>query len=109
MAHAVLRGSVNKRGVSLPNYHYEDLQTLLELYNERELRNPACIVDANHSNSNKQFKEQIRIVKEVVSSIARICIFLRATIPASGSGFFSGSGCVIIPLYPSPVVLGLLV
>ncbi|MEH2956388.1 3-deoxy-7-phosphoheptulonate synthase [Candidatus Merdisoma sp. JLR.KK006] len=68
LAHAVLRGSVNKRGVSLPNYHYEDLQLLLELYNERELKNPACIVDANHSNSNKQFKEQIRIVKEVLHS-----------------------------------------
>lgn len=68
LAHAVLRGSVNKRGVSLPNYHYEDLQLLLELYNERDLKNPACIVDANHSNSNKQFREQIRIVKEVLHS-----------------------------------------
>ena len=70
LAHAVLRGAVNKRGVSLPNYHYEDLQLLLELYHERELRNPACIVDANHSNSNKQFREQIRIVKEVLHSRA---------------------------------------
>ncbi len=68
LTHVVLRGAVNKRGVSLPNYHYEDLQTLLELYNERELKNPACIVDANHNNSNKQYKEQIRIVKEVLHS-----------------------------------------
>lgn len=68
LTHVVLRGAVNKRGVSLPNYHYEDLQTVLELYQERDLKNPACIVDANHSNSNKQYKEQIRIVKEVLHS-----------------------------------------
>lgn len=68
LTHTVLRGAVNKRGVSLPNYHYEDLQTLLELYHARDLKNPACIVDANHSNSNKQYKEQIRIVKEVLHS-----------------------------------------
>ena len=68
LAHAVLRGAVNKRGVSQPNYHYEDLRTLFELYNAREVKNQACIVDANHNNSNKQFKEQIRIVKEVLHS-----------------------------------------
>lgn len=68
LAHTVLRGSVNKYGRSLPNYHYEDLNTLLELYNERDLANPACIIDSNHNNSNKQFKQQIRIVKEVLHS-----------------------------------------
>lgn len=68
LAHTVLRGAVNKYGRSLPNYHYEDLNTLLDLYNERELMNPACIIDANHNNSNKQFKQQIRIVKEVMHS-----------------------------------------
>lgn len=68
LSHTVLRGAVNKRGVSQPNYHYEDLQTLLDLYNARDLKNPACIVDANHNNSNKQYKEQIRIVKEVLHS-----------------------------------------
>ena len=68
LAHVVLRGAVNERGVSLPNYHYENLRTLLEHYNARELKNPACIIDANHNNSNKQFKEQIRIVKEVLHS-----------------------------------------
>ena len=35
---------------------------------ERGLANPAVIVDANHSNSNKKFKEQIRITKEVLHS-----------------------------------------
>ena len=32
------------------------------------LKNPACIIDSNHSNSNKQYKQQIRIVKEVLHS-----------------------------------------
>lgn len=68
LAHVVLRGAVNKRGVNIPNYHYEDLMRVLELYQERGLKNPACIVDANHSNSNKQYEEQIRIVKEVLHS-----------------------------------------
>lgn len=68
LAHAVLRGAVNKHGQSLPNYHYEDLIRLLTLYNEQELVNPACIIDANHNNSNKEYKQQIRIVKEVMHS-----------------------------------------
>lgn len=68
LAHTILRGSVNKHGRSLPNYHYEDLTTLLELYAERDLLNPACIIDTNHNNSNKQYKEQIRITKEVIHS-----------------------------------------
>lgn len=68
LAHTVLRGATNKHGRNLPNYHYEDLNTLLNLYNERDLKNPACIIDSNHSNSNKQFEQQIRIVKEVMHS-----------------------------------------
>ncbi len=68
LAHCVLRGSSNKHGQSIPNYHYEDLRLLLALYNQREIVNPAAIIDANHNNSNKQFKEQIRIVKEVLHS-----------------------------------------
>lgn len=68
LAHAVLRGAVNKHGNCLPNYHYEDLQRVLSLYNERDLANPAVIIDANHANSNKQFIQQIRIVKEVLHS-----------------------------------------
>ena len=68
LAHCVLRGSSNKHGQSLPNYHYEDLSLLLKLYEQREIVNPAAIIDANHNNSGKQFKEQIRIVKEVLHS-----------------------------------------
>ncbi len=68
LTHTILRGAVNKHGQSLPNYHYEDLILLYHLYQERDLQNMACIVDANHSNSNKQHMEQIRIVKEVLHS-----------------------------------------
>ena len=68
LAHTILRGAVNKHGQTIPNYHYEDLILLHELYSKRDLKNPACIVDANHSNSGKQYMEQIRIVKEVLHS-----------------------------------------
>lgn len=67
-AHAILRGAVNKHGQNQPNYHYEDLQLLNEMYARKNLKNPACIVDANHSNSGKKHMEQIRIVKEVLHS-----------------------------------------
>lgn len=68
LAHTILRGATNKHGNSIPNYHYEDLIRLLQMYDERNLVNPAVIVDANHSNSNKQYMEQIRIVKEVLDN-----------------------------------------
>ncbi len=68
LAHTILRGAVNKHGQNLPNYHYEDLILLHQLYSKRDLKNPACIVDGNHSNSGKQYMEQIRIVKEVLHS-----------------------------------------
>ncbi len=66
LTHVVLRGAVSKHGNSVQNYHYEDIMRLIERYNKMDLKNPAAIIDANHSNSNKQFKEQIRIVKEVL-------------------------------------------
>ena len=68
LAHCILRGSQNKHGQCIPNYHYEDLMLVHELYAEKNLQNPAIVVDANHSNSNKHFKEQIRIAKEVMHS-----------------------------------------
>ncbi|WP_026510061.1 3-deoxy-7-phosphoheptulonate synthase [Butyrivibrio sp. LC3010] len=68
LSHCVLRGSQNKHGQSQPNYHYEDLSLLAYLYAERDIKNPAAIIDANHNNSGKKFKEQIRIVKEVLHS-----------------------------------------
>ncbi|MDO5389674.1 MAG: 3-deoxy-7-phosphoheptulonate synthase [Eubacteriales bacterium] len=68
LTHTILRGAVNKHGEAIPNYHYEDIQLLMEKYAEKNLANPATIVDANHSNSNKQYKQQIRITKEVLHS-----------------------------------------
>lgn len=64
--HAIMRGSVNKHGQSMPNYHYEDLMRLFELYSASDLKNPAVIIDTNHSNSGKEFLEQIRISKDVM-------------------------------------------
>lgn len=68
LTHTILRGAVNKHGQCIPNYHFEDLILLHELYSKRNLQNPACIVDANHSNSSKMYHEQIRITKEVLHS-----------------------------------------
>ena len=68
LAHTVLRGATNKHGNNIPNYHYEDLNRLMEMYQAMDLVNPACVIDANHSNSNKQFEQQIRITKEVLHS-----------------------------------------
>ncbi|MBQ1547106.1 MAG: 3-deoxy-7-phosphoheptulonate synthase [Lachnospiraceae bacterium] len=68
LAHTILRGAVSKHGNSTQNYHYEDLIRLNKMYEEMDLVNKACIVDCNHSNSNKQFKEQIRIAREVMHS-----------------------------------------
>jgi 3-deoxy-7-phosphoheptulonate synthase len=67
-AHAILRGYVDKHGKSHPNYHFEDLYALYEIYKDSGLANPAVIVDTNHSNSNKKFLEQIRISKEILHS-----------------------------------------
>ena len=66
LAHAILRGYVNKHGESLPNYHFEDLAHLYTEYMKRDLANPALIVDANHANSGKKYAEQGRICKEVL-------------------------------------------
>ena len=38
------------------------------MYASMDLVNPATIVDANHSNSNKQYDQQVRIAKEVLHS-----------------------------------------
>lgn len=69
LAHAILRGSVNRFGTNLPNYHYEDLTELSDLYENSSLQNPAVIVDANHSNSGKRYEEQPRITKEILHSM----------------------------------------
>ena len=68
LAHAILRGYVDSHGISHPNYHYEDLARLSELYAGSGLANPAVIVDTNHANSGKQYIEQVRIAKEILHS-----------------------------------------
>ena len=70
LTHAIMRGYVNKHGESLPNYHFEDLAHLYKEYTERNLANPALIVDANHANSGKKYLEQSRICKDVLHSAA---------------------------------------
>ncbi len=68
-AHAVLRGMEDNSGTDIPNFHYETVMRVLEGYGKRtELRHPAVIIDANHSNSGKQFRQQIRIVEEVLQN-----------------------------------------
>ena len=69
LAHAILRGAQNKHDQTIPNYHYEDLKLLYDMYQEKNLRNMACIVDTNHSNSGKKYLEQIRIANEILHSM----------------------------------------
>lgn len=66
LTHVVLRGAVSKHGNTVQNYHYEDIMHLIEMYDKMDLVNPAAIIDANHSNSGKQYEQQVRIVKEVM-------------------------------------------
>ncbi len=67
-AHCILRGAVNQYGQNIPNYHYEDLIRLSEMYLNDGYRYPAIIVDTNHANSNKNYLEQPRIALEVLES-----------------------------------------
>ncbi len=67
-AHAILRGYVDNTGVTYPNYHYESLVRVAELFQKRQVQNPAVIVDCNHANSGKNPFEQPRILKEVLHS-----------------------------------------
>ncbi len=67
-AHAILRGGVDGSGADIPNFHYETVMQLAEMYNGSNLQNPAVIIDCNHSNSGKQFRQQIRIAEEVMQN-----------------------------------------
>ena len=68
LAHAILRGAVDGYGNDLPNFHYEFVMRVAEGYAKTELKNPAIIIDTNHSNSGKNFKQQIRICEEVMQN-----------------------------------------
>jgi len=69
MAHAILRGSVDKHGNNRSNYHYEDLRLLYDMYCNGGYQNPGVLVDTNHSNSGKKYLEQIRIANEVLHAM----------------------------------------
>lgn len=71
LAHCILRGAVDREGKSLPNYHYEDMVKLADMYLARGFENPSIIVDTNHANSDKKFAEQPRIAMEVVESLRK--------------------------------------
>ncbi len=71
LTHAILRGYIDSSGRALPNYHYEDLLKLSELYAKSGLANPAVVVDTNHANSGKQFLQQMRIARDVLYSCAQ--------------------------------------
>ena len=68
LSHAILRGAVDGYGNDIPNFHYEFVMQVAEGYAKSELKNPAIIIDANHSNSGKKFKQQIRICEEVMQN-----------------------------------------
>lgn len=70
-AHAILRGYINIARENVPNYYYENLIRLHDAYYRQNLKNPAVIIDCNHSNSDKQYMEQCRIAEDVFDSCRR--------------------------------------
>lgn len=68
-AHMILRGGVDVYNNNFPNYHYEDVTNAIELYEASGLKNPAIIIDTNHSNSGKKYLEQVRIAKEIFTNM----------------------------------------
>lgn len=69
LSHAILRGFQTTDGATVSNYHYEDLLMVSELYQKTGLENPAVIVDTNHANSGKKYREQPRIALDVIHSM----------------------------------------
>ena len=69
LSHAILRGFQTTDGATVSNYHYEDLLRVSELYQKSGLENPAVIVDTNHANSGKKYREQPRIALDVIHSM----------------------------------------
>lgn len=70
LTHAMLRGAVNQHGRNIPNYHYEEMMYVSQMYSEANLENPSIIVDTNHANSMKKYEEQPRIAMEVIRNMA---------------------------------------
>ena len=92
MAHAILRGYSNKHGQSVPNYHYEDLRYLYDLYQGSGLSHPAVIVDCNHANSGKQFDQQPRIAQEILHSM-RVNVEIRSIVKGLMIESYLEDGC----------------
>jgi 3-deoxy-7-phosphoheptulonate synthase len=92
LTHVVLRGAVSKHGNATGNYHYEDLMRLNEMYSQRDIINPAAIIDTNHSNSGKKFKEQIRIANEVMHN-RRISTEIRSLVKGLMIESYIEEGC----------------
>lgn len=92
MAHAILRGYSNKHGQSVPNYHYEDLRYLYDLYQGSGLSHPAVIVDCNHANSGKQFDQQPRIAEEILHSM-RVNVEIRSIVKGLMIESYLEDGC----------------
>ena len=92
MAHAILRGYSNKHGQSVPNYHYEDLRYLYDLYQGSGLSHPAVIVDCNHANSGKQFDQQPRIAEEILHSM-RVNMEIRSIVKGLMIESYLEDGC----------------
>ncbi|MFA6385056.1 MAG: 3-deoxy-7-phosphoheptulonate synthase [Candidatus Omnitrophota bacterium] len=69
LSHSILRGAMNQHGQYIPNYHYEDMMRLADMYHKRQLLNPTVLIDTNHANSGKKFEDQPRIAKEVMYGI----------------------------------------
>jgi len=70
LTHAVLRGAMDYAGRNIPNYHYDHLMIVAEEYEKRDLQHPAVIIDTNHANSMKQYREQPRIVFETLNNMS---------------------------------------
>jgi len=68
-SHAVLRGAVGLVGQNFPNYHYESVVNFTQGYEKSGLKNPAIVVDVNHSNSGKRAMQQPRVVREILSNM----------------------------------------
>lgn len=68
-AHSILRGGINLLGEHFPNYHYDSLLNVINMYKSLNLKNPAIIVDTNHSNSGKLYYKQPSIALNVVKSM----------------------------------------
>ncbi len=69
LAHGILRGWEDLFGENHPNYHRENLVRIINSYRNHEkgsLKNPALIIDTNHSQSGKRWYEQPDIALEIM-------------------------------------------